>query len=111
MDAATFVKSARTKAKLTQRQLAARSGIPQPTIAKIESGAQSPRFDTVVRLLDAAGHVLLPLQTREENADGIDLSLLRENLRRTPAERARRAAAAAHAFDRMRRARIVSLPA
>ncbi|MGC4770192.1 helix-turn-helix domain-containing protein [Micromonospora sp. DT44] len=46
----------RRRADLSQRQLAARSGVPQPTLARIESGrAVDPRFRTVERLVEAAG--------------------------------------------------------
>ena len=55
MEAAAWVNGARRGAGLTQRQLAARSGVPQPTIARIESGRQVPRVDTLERLLDACG--------------------------------------------------------
>jgi DNA-binding XRE family transcriptional regulator len=44
---AEWVNGARRSAGLTQRQLAERSGVPQPTIARIESGKQMPRADTL----------------------------------------------------------------
>ena len=75
MDAQTLVRTARGRARLSQRQLAARTGIPQPTIARIESGSQAPRFDTVSRLLGACGHELrsvpVPenLSIEQESAD------------------------------------------
>jgi len=36
---------------LSQRELAERSGVPQPTIARIEAGRVSPRFETLETLL------------------------------------------------------------
>ncbi|QSB14453.1 GNAT family N-acetyltransferase [Natronosporangium hydrolyticum] len=46
-------------ADLSQRELAARAGVPASTIARIESGAASdPRFRTVERLVSAAGAAL-----------------------------------------------------
>jgi transcriptional regulator with XRE-family HTH domain len=58
VDAAGMLREARGRTGWSQRQLAARTGIPQPTIARIESGAQAPRLDTVARLLAACGHEL-----------------------------------------------------
>jgi transcriptional regulator with XRE-family HTH domain len=47
---------ARRAARLTQRELADRTGIDQAVIARIESGATSPRSETLGRLLAATGH-------------------------------------------------------
>jgi transcriptional regulator with XRE-family HTH domain len=50
------LRALRRRADLSQRQLAERSGVPQPTLARIESGrALDPRFRTVERLVRAAG--------------------------------------------------------
>ena len=43
---------ARSRAKLTQRELAQKSGIPQETIARIERGRVDPRTGTLDRLLE-----------------------------------------------------------
>lgn len=48
------VRSARTRAGLTQRQLAARAGVRQPNIAAIESGRSRPTTSTLDKLLTAA---------------------------------------------------------
>ena len=58
MNAARLLRAARAHAGLTQRALAARSGVPQPTIAAIESGAQDPRYRTLDRLIRACGQDL-----------------------------------------------------
>lgn len=50
-----IVALARTTAKLTQRQLAQLSGVPQATIARIEAGTVSPKFETISRILAGAG--------------------------------------------------------
>ena len=55
MDAARVLRYARRRAGLTQRALAAKADIAQPTIARIESGAMVPRVDTLDRLLEACG--------------------------------------------------------
>jgi transcriptional regulator with XRE-family HTH domain len=71
---------------MTQRQLAAAAGVPQPTVARIESGAVNPRTDTLQRLLAATGHEL----TYEPRLGiGVDRSAIRERLRLTPAQRVR----------------------
>lgn len=81
---------ARRRAGLTQRQLAARSGVPQPTIARIEATRTTPRLDTMERLLAACGY---QLEITEREGEQVDGSLLRELLSLTPAERARLATA------------------
>ena len=54
MDAGRALKAARRRAGMTQRELADASGVPQPSIARIERGASIPRFDTIQRLLQAS---------------------------------------------------------
>jgi transcriptional regulator with XRE-family HTH domain len=56
--AGRMVREARQRAKLTQRQLAAKAGIPQETIARIERGRVDPRVGTLDRLLEACGYGL-----------------------------------------------------
>lgn len=87
-----MLRYARRHAGLSQRQLALRAGVPQPAVARIESGAVSPRVETLSQLLDAAGF-RLDISTRE--GEGVDRSLVRANLSRTPEERVRSAATAA----------------
>ncbi|MGH9382519.1 MAG: helix-turn-helix domain-containing protein [Thermoanaerobaculia bacterium] len=89
---------ARRKAGLSQRELAERTGIAQPTIARIESGAASPRCETLGRLLDACGY---ELELTPYVGAGIDRTAMRELLAIEPAERLRLAAAEARALDRL----------
>lgn len=49
------MKAARKKAGLTQKQLADKSGIPQPTISVIERGKYCPRLLTTIDMADALG--------------------------------------------------------
>src|SRR5262245_1514612 len=56
MDPGRDLKRARRAARLTQRELAARSGVSQAAIARIEKGSTSPRFDTFSQILAATGH-------------------------------------------------------
>ncbi|MET7371333.1 helix-turn-helix domain-containing protein [Micromonospora arida] len=58
-DLGQALRALRRRADLSQRQLAEKSGVPQPTLARIESGrALDPRFRTVERLVQAAGGTL-----------------------------------------------------
>jgi predicted transcriptional regulator len=66
--------------------------VPQPAVARIEAGAVSPRVHTLQDLLAAAGYTL-EIATRL--GDGVDRSLIRAALARTPEERIRAAATAA----------------
>ncbi|MFG2105772.1 GNAT family N-acetyltransferase [Micromonospora chersina] len=60
-DLAATLRALRRAADLSQRQLAGRSGVPQATIARIESGRSSdPSFRTVERLIGAVdGRIVL----------------------------------------------------
>ena len=97
MDAGAIVAEARTRAGLTQQQLADRSGTSQPAIARLESGHASPTFTTVERLVAAAGFALridlipttAPDPVVERYKRDVDRTLLRENLRKTVDERLR----------------------
>ena len=52
---AELIQTARTRRGLTQRALAARAGVEQSTIARIENGDVDPTWSTVNRLLKGAG--------------------------------------------------------
>ncbi|MFF0718844.1 GNAT family N-acetyltransferase [Micromonospora sp. NPDC003816] len=55
-DVGAMLRALRRRADLSQRELAALSGVPQSTVARIESGrGADPRFRTVQRLVRAAG--------------------------------------------------------
>jgi transcriptional regulator with XRE-family HTH domain len=102
MNVAEWVNGARRSAALTQRQLAERSGIPQPTIARIESGKQMPRADTLDRLLRACGW---ELDMTLRRGQGEDRGLIRSWLALSHQERAEGGAAYGRALERMRAAR------
>jgi transcriptional regulator with XRE-family HTH domain len=89
MKAADMLRDARLAAGLTQRQLAQRAGMPQSTIGRIETGAISPRVDTLERLLRAANQ---ELRVAARPGIGIDRSQIREMLRLSPRERVELAA-------------------
>jgi uncharacterized protein len=91
MNAARMLVYARRRAGLSQRALARLTGVPQPAIARIESGAVSPRIDTLERLLAATG---MTLEAADRAGEGVDRSLIRAALALSPEERISRAARA-----------------
>lgn len=83
-----MVRHARLRAGLTQRQLAAKAGIPQESIARIERGRVDPRVGTLDRLLEACE---FGLETMPRLGIGIDRPQIRERLDLTPGARLSRA--------------------
>jgi transcriptional regulator with XRE-family HTH domain len=59
MEARRLVAKARARSGLSQRQLARRAGTSAAAICNYESGAQVPRFDTLVRIVEATGGSLV----------------------------------------------------
>jgi transcriptional regulator with XRE-family HTH domain len=57
-DAAFILRQARHRAGLSQRTLAERARTAQSAIARIERGQTSPTWDTLARLVEAAGFSL-----------------------------------------------------
>lgn len=55
MDAGQFVRETRRRAGLSQRVLAARAGVSQPLVARIESGDVDPSFGRLQQLVRACG--------------------------------------------------------
>ena len=84
MPAQDLLRDARIRARLTQRQLARRTGIAQPTIARIEAGVADPRLRTLELLLAACGY---SLQSAVRPGTGVDRSQLRALLGLSPRER------------------------
>ncbi len=93
----SLLRLARTRAGLTQRELARRAGTSQPAIARLERGQTSPTLATVARLAAVAGFdVMLELVPRaaadpviEVYKRDVDRTLLRENLAKSVDERIR----------------------
>ena len=79
-----MLRSARRRAGITQRELARRLGTKQSVVARWESLATSPTVETVEAACRASGFDLeWELHPRDDDLERV----LREQLRRTPAER------------------------
>jgi uncharacterized protein len=71
-ESAMLLRSARTRAGLSQAQLAARAGTSQAAVARREAGLEEPRLSTLRRLVYACGELLelttrpLPVSTRRD---------------------------------------------
>jgi len=61
-----LLSTATRRAGFTQRVLAARTGVSQPTIARIERGKDDPRLGTLERLLNACGETIEVVPRRGE---------------------------------------------
>lgn len=105
MERRDVLRWARGRAGLSQRRLAALAGVPQSTVSRIESGAIDPRVGTLRRLLRGCGY---ELDARPRLGQGVDISLIRERLRRSPRERLEDLAFAAESIARLRSARRIS---
>jgi len=78
------VRAARTRAGLTQRELAAKARTSQAAVARYERGRTVPDLRTLARLVEACG---LELRLSIAEPDPHDRALIHDNLRRTPAQR------------------------
>lgn len=56
--AAALLRDARTRARLSQSELARRAGITQSVISAYEGGRRQPALPTLARLVEASGHEL-----------------------------------------------------
>jgi len=84
VDVGATVRKARRRAGLSQRALAARTGVAQPTIARIERGQDDPRLQTVERLLNACDE---SIEALPRAGIGVDRSEIRELLALSPRQR------------------------
>lgn len=82
---ADIVRRARRDAGLTQHQLAKRLGVSQAAVAQLERPTANPTIATVERALRATNHRLELRAVRAEPV--VDVTLLQEAQRLTPAER------------------------
>jgi transcriptional regulator with XRE-family HTH domain len=98
MNANTLVRTARRRKGLTQRDLADRTGIPQPMISSIERGLQDPRYSTVERILAAVDQ---EIDVIDRAGRGVDRTQFVESLRLRPLQRLRNGVSASLAIDRL----------
>jgi transcriptional regulator with XRE-family HTH domain len=54
-DFGAALRDERKRSALTQAQLAARAGMPQSVVSRLERGGREPRLSTMVRLAQALG--------------------------------------------------------
>ena len=107
-----LLQEARTRAGLSQRELARRAGTAQSVVARVERGQTSPTVETLSRLMAATGfNIDMELVSRpttdpliEAFKRDIDRSLLRRNLEKTVDERVRSLQALSRLADEARRA-------
>lgn len=71
MDAKTLLRTERRRAGLTQRDLSERTGVPQSTIARVETGRTDPRASTLNVLLVGCGGALAAGGWRPDAAHGL----------------------------------------
>jgi transcriptional regulator with XRE-family HTH domain len=84
--AGSLLALARVRLNLTQRELAARSGVAQSTIARIELGRIDPGFESLQRILASVG---LEPRIHLESLDNHDMLLLERHSNRNDVERRR----------------------
>ena len=82
-----FVREARRRARLTQAELAARTGTTQSSIARLESGKEAPTLERIVELVRACGFDLNIGMVPLDEAEWASVEAL---LRLTPAQRVER---------------------
>jgi predicted transcriptional regulator len=99
MIAGTALREARRRKGLSQRALGELTGIPQPTIARIETGLVSPRLRTLARLLEACDE---EIRIRPRRGAGVDISMSRELAKMSPRQRVKYMAEAAESVARTR---------
>jgi transcriptional regulator with XRE-family HTH domain len=120
---ARIVSDARERAGLSQRELAKRARTAQSVVARIELGETSPSVDTLTRILRATGFEAMvdlePIARMARHSPvvqkavtdlvvdaykhGIDRTLLRENLKKTPDQRVRALVGMARFVDEAQR--------
>jgi transcriptional regulator with XRE-family HTH domain len=79
-----LIREARQLAGLTQGELARRLRTTQSAVSNWERGHDTPRVDTLARILAACG---FEADVTFRRQDDVDRAQLRENLAMTPAER------------------------
>jgi transcriptional regulator with XRE-family HTH domain len=99
-EAARLLRYARKRARLSQRALAAKAGVPQPYVARIESSRVDPSVSSLSRLLRACGTTL---EAMPGTGEGVDWTIFTIDM--TPAERMAQARPMAEWIETVERAR------
>lgn len=86
-DAASLVREARKRGGWTQRELARRAGTAQSVVGRIERDRSSPSWETLERLIAAAGFELHTELVLRPTADSHMLQDVLRILSLTPEER------------------------
>lgn len=100
--AAELLATARQRAGMSQRELARKAGTAQSVVARIELGDTSPSWETLGRLLRAAGFGLSAVLKRIEIVPAL-LDDVPRILRLTPEQRLREVAQVSRFFAAVRR--------
>lgn len=67
-----MLRTARAAARLTQAELAARTGVPQSLISAYERGRRQPGADMLLRLLGGTGHEVVVRSSYAASRDAAD---------------------------------------
>jgi transcriptional regulator with XRE-family HTH domain len=87
--AGNLLRIARSRAGMSQRQLAKAAGVPQSTIARIESGARQPSLPVLARILAAVDlQPRITLEAYDPHDDVLDATDARLNNAQRAARRA-----------------------
>jgi len=103
-----LIREARAYVGLTQAQLAERLHTTQSSVSNWERGLDTPRVDTLGRILQACG---FEADLVLRGHDGVDRSQIVRNLRMTPTRRAEQFDEMARTFEMLRAARPVAVDA
>lgn len=95
-----LIREARGHAGLSQSQLAARLGTTQSAVSDWERGRDTPRVDTLGRILAACGFEADLVFRRHDDEDGSQIAM---HLAMTPDERARYHRGAVNAYRNAQR--------
>lgn len=109
---ASVVREARSRAGVSQRELASLARTTQSVVGRVEAELGNPSVETIERLIAAAGfelHVELRPRVAHDPLiasfkKDIDRTLLRENLKKSPEQRVRALQALARLAEEARRA-------
>ena len=102
-EAARLLRYARRRAGLTQRALAAKAGVPQSYVARVETSRIDPSVSSLSRLLRGCETTL---EAMPGSGEGVDRTLIAELLKLTPAERLATAGAEARWLETLDNATV-----